>query len=115
MDYSGYDTVSRERVYTLPADTLSMGFRDPRGMLTAEQIKTETMRCLSCGVSVVDPFLCVGCGSCTTRCKFDAIKMEKVYDAVGVDFPKLKPLIVRNVLKRKVRIVKKKIVTKILG
>lgn len=115
VDYSGYDTVSRERVYTLPADTLSMGFSDPRGMLTAEQIKTETMRCLSCGVSVVDPFLCVGCGSCTTRCKFDAIKMEKVYDAVGVDFPKLKPLIVRNVLKRKVRIVKKKIVTKILG
>lgn len=40
VDYSGYDTVSRERVYTLPADTLSMGFRDPRGMLTAEQIKT---------------------------------------------------------------------------
>ncbi len=115
VDYSGYDTVSRERVYTLPADTLSMGFRDPRGMLTAEQIKTETMRCLSCGVSVMDPFLCVGCGSCTTRCKFDAIKMEKVYDAVGVDFPKLKPLIVRNVLKRKVRIVKKKIVNKILG
>jgi len=115
VDYSGYDTVKRERVYTAHSENLSKGFTDPRGMLTEEQIKTETMRCLSCGVSVVDPFLCVGCGACTTRCKFDAIKLEKVYDAVGVDFPKLKPLIIRNVLKRKVRIVRKKIKTKILG
>jgi hypothetical protein len=41
--------------------------------------------------------------------------MDKVYDAVGVDFPELKPLIIKNVLKRKVRIVKKKIKRKILG
>ena len=65
--------------------------------------------------SVVDAFMCVGCGACTTRCKFEAIKMDKVYDAVGVDFPELKPLIIKNVLKRKVRIVKKKIKRKILG
>ncbi|HSR04041.1 MAG TPA: FAD-dependent oxidoreductase, partial [Proteiniclasticum sp.] len=115
VDYSGYDTVKRERVYTVHSENLSADFTDPRGMLTEEQIKTETMRCLSCGVSVVDPFLCVGCGACTTRCKFEAITMEKVYDGVGVDFPKLKPLIIRNALKRKVRIVRKKIKTKILG
>ncbi|HBW13994.1 MAG TPA: pyridine nucleotide-disulfide oxidoreductase [Proteiniclasticum sp.] len=115
VDFRGYDTVSRERVYTVREETKTFGFSDPRGILTPEQIKNETMRCLSCGISVVDPFLCVGCGACSTRCKFDAIKMEKVYDAVGVDFPKLKPLIVKNVLKRKVRIAKKKVMRRILG
>ena len=29
---------------------------------------------------VVDDYLCVGCGICTTRCKFDAIHLEKVSD-----------------------------------
>ena len=115
VDLSGYDTVSRERVYTVHSHDDTKTFLDLRGMLTEEQIKAETMRCLSCGISVVDPFLCVGCGACTTRCKFEAIKMEKVYDAVGVDFPKLKPLIVKNVMKRKVRIVRKKIRNSILG
>lgn len=115
VDFSGYDTVSRERVYTVHAENLSNNFVDPRGILTEDQIKIETMRCLSCGISVVDAFMCVGCGACTTRCKFEAIKMDKVYDAVGVDFPELKPLIIKNVIKRKVRIVKKKIKRKILG
>ena len=114
VDYSGYDTVSRERVYTAHLTNLENSFVDPRGILTEEQIKKETMRCLSCGISVVDEFMCIGCGACTTRCKFDAIVMEKKYNAVGVDFPELKPLIVKNVLKRKVRIVKKKIKNKIL-
>lgn len=114
VDFSGYDKVSRERVYTLHQDKLENSFVDPRGILTEEQIKTETTRCLSCGISVVDEFMCVGCGACTTRCKFEAITLEKKYDAVGVDFPELKPLIVKNVLKRKVRIAKKKIIRKVL-
>jgi NADPH-dependent glutamate synthase beta subunit-like oxidoreductase/NAD-dependent dihydropyrimidine dehydrogenase PreA subunit len=115
IDYSGYDQVSRERVYTMHIDQLKDSFVDPRGLLSEEQIKAETMRCLSCGISVVDEFMCVGCGACTTRCKFDAITMEKKYNATGVDFPELKPLIIKNVLKRKVRIATKKIKTKILG
>ena len=115
VDYSGYDTVQRERVYTVHSDTLAGVFTDGRGLLSEDQIRAETMRCLSCGISVVDEFLCVGCGACSTRCKFDAIKLTKVYDAKGVDFPKLKPLIVRSVMKRKVRIVRKNIKTKILG
>jgi len=115
LDYSGYDKVRRERVYTMPKDSLKGSFEDGRGILTEEQIKIETMRCLACGVSVVDEFMCIGCGACTTRCKFEAIKMEKKYDAVGVDFPELKPLIIKNVLKRKVRIVKKNLKTKVLG
>lgn len=114
-DLSGYDQVTRERVYTKHQDVLKGSFIDPRGVLTEEQVKAETMRCLSCGISVVDEFMCIGCGACTTRCKFDAIVMEKKYDAVGVDFPELKPLIVKNVIKRKFRIVKKKLKTKLFG
>ena len=115
VDYSGYDEVSRERVYTLHLDNLKGNFKDPRGVLTEEQVKKETMRCLSCGISVVDEFMCVGCGACTTRCKFDAIKLDRRYDAVGVDFPDLKPIVLKHVLKRKVRIAAKNIKTSILG
>jgi len=115
VDFSGYDHIRRERVYTLPMESLRGSFKDPRGVLTEEQVKKETSRCLSCGISVVDEFMCVGCGACTTRCKFDAIKLVRKYDAVGVDFPDLKPVVVRHVMKRKVRIATKKIKTAILG
>ncbi|MBV1709443.1 MAG: FAD-dependent oxidoreductase, partial [Erysipelothrix sp.] len=115
VDYSGYDTVSRERLYTLQISDLKNSFVDPRGLLTEEQVKRETERCLSCGISVVDEFMCVGCGACTTRCKFDAIKLVRKYDAVGVDFPDLKPVVVRHVLKRKVRIAVKKVKNRVLG
>ncbi len=115
IDFSGYDEVSRERVYTLHLDNIKGDFKDPRGVLTEEQVKKETMRCLSCGISVVDEFMCVGCGACTTRCKFDAIKLVRKYDAVGVDFPDLKPIVLKHVIKRKVRIVAKNIKTSILG
>ncbi|MHC1735331.1 MAG: FAD-dependent oxidoreductase [Erysipelotrichaceae bacterium] len=115
VDFSGYDHIRRERVYTLTVESLRGSFKDPRGVLTEEQVKKETSRCLSCGISVVDEFMCVGCGACTTRCKFDAIKLVRKYDAVGVDFPDLKPVVVRHVMKRKVRIATKKIKTAILG
>jgi ferredoxin len=52
-------------------------FRDAHLTLTEEQVKTETSRCLSCGASVVDPNKCIGCGICTTRCKFDAIHLVR--------------------------------------
>ena len=115
VDYSGYDHICRERVYTLHVDNLKGSFKDPRGLLTEEQVKKETMRCLACGISVVDEFMCVGCGACTTRCKFDAVKLVRKYDAVGVDFPDLKPIVVRHALKRKVKIATKNIKTALLG
>lgn len=115
VDFTGYDHVRRERVYTLTVENLRGDFKDPRGVLTEEQVKKETSRCLSCGISVVDEFMCVGCGACTTRCKFEAIKLVRKYDAVGVDFPDLKPVVVRHIMKRKVRILTKNIKTAILG
>ena len=55
-------------------------FNDMRKGLTEEQIKTETMRCLHCGQSVVDTVRCIGCGVCTHRCEFDAIHLVRVDD-----------------------------------
>jgi len=40
-------------------------------------VKKETARCLDCGVSVVDPNKCIGCGICTTKCEFDAIRLYR--------------------------------------
>ncbi len=71
-----YDTAGREE----PKDneTVEKGsFRDASGILTEEQVKTETSRCLGCGVTIVDPNKCIGCGICTTKCKFDAIELHR--------------------------------------
>ena len=55
-------------------------FSDTRVTFTEEQVKKETARCLACGATKVDEYMCVGCGLCTTKCKFDAIRLEKVRD-----------------------------------
>ncbi len=52
-------------------------FRDPKLVFTEEQVKAETARCLECGASVVDENKCIGCGVCTTKCEFDAIKIYR--------------------------------------
>lgn len=64
-------------------------FRDDRLPFTEEQVKTETARCLSCGAALVDQNICIGCGLCTTRCKFDAIQLHRRYDAWGVPYDNL--------------------------
>ena len=38
---------------------------------------TQRFRCLGCGASVVDENKCIGCGICTTKCEFDAIKLHR--------------------------------------
>jgi ferredoxin len=52
-------------------------FRDNDKLLTEEQVKTETARCLGCGATIVDPNKCIGCGVCTTKCEFDAIYLNR--------------------------------------
>lgn len=104
VDFSGYDKKTREKTYTKHIEKLEGSYEDPRQTFTEEQVKKETARCLSCGITIVDEFMCVGCGACTTRCKFDAISLVRKYDEVGVDFPDLKPIVIKHVLKRKVRI-----------
>lgn len=56
-----------------------MSFKDNRAGLTEEQVRIETKRCLGCGASIVDPHKCIGCGLCTTRCEFDAIKLHRTH------------------------------------
>ena len=58
-------------------------FSDARVTFTEEQVRRECARCLGCGATKVDSYLCIGCGLCTTKCKFDAIRLEKVNDTHG--------------------------------
>lgn len=69
----GYDNTPRQ----VPASKSGKGFEEYKVVFTEEQVKKETGRCLSCGASVVDENHCVGCGVCTTKCKFDAIHLYR--------------------------------------
>jgi NADPH-dependent glutamate synthase beta subunit-like oxidoreductase/NAD-dependent dihydropyrimidine dehydrogenase PreA subunit len=111
VDLEGYDRLPRQTSGHIDGKKSKETFKDLRTTLTEEQLKKETERCLGCGAAVVDEFMCVGCGSCTTRCKFDAIKLVKKYDAVGVEFKKLKLTVGKHMLKRKLKITAKKLKT----
>ena len=84
-------------------------FRDLRGTFTEEQMLKESARCLGCGVTMVDQYMCVGCGQCTTKCKFDAIHLVRRYDGAGIEFTEMKPTVVKQVIKRKGKIMIKKV------
>ena len=73
LSYPSYDHAGRQEAQMNPE--IAHSFRDAHGTLTEEQIKIETARCLSCGAAYVDPNKCIGCGLCTTRCRFDAIHL----------------------------------------
>lgn len=107
LSLEGYDHLPREKAFHSSGHSTNT-FHDPRLPFSEEQMKAETKRCLSCGATVVEEFQCVGCGACTTRCKFDAITLTRQYDGEGVAFEHLKPVVIKNVLKRKGRIAIKK-------
>ena len=81
-----YDSTPRQRVEKVDGQKAKATFRDMSKTLSEEQIQKETERCLGCGATVVDEYMCVGCGMCATKCKFDAVKLERVYDGEGVEF-----------------------------
>ena len=100
-ELESYDTMPRQRAGNAEAAKAKTSFRDLRGTLTAEQVKLETERCLGCGATICDQYMCVGCGICTTKCQFDAIKLVKRSDAFGVPFEKtVTGVMVPNILKR---------------
>ncbi len=69
-----YDNTPRQKPETLDSKTpATKTFRDLRGTFTEAQVQAETARCLGCGVTLVDQYMCVGCGQCTTKCKFDLV------------------------------------------
>jgi len=86
LSVGSFDTAPRQRAKDGSAAEAKKTFKDLRGILTEEQIKKETERCLGCGCVVIDEDLCVGCGICTTKCKFDAIRLEKTMDTVGTPY-----------------------------
>lgn len=104
----GYDRLPRQKPLAADAKASRETLRDLRGTFTAEQVKMETERCLDCGTTVADEFLCVGCGLCVTKCRFSAVKLVRRYDKPGVEFRHLKSIVVKYALKRKLRIKAKK-------
>ena len=83
ISVGSFDTAPRQKAASGSAAEAKKTFQDLRGTLTEEQIKKEASRCLGCGCVVIDEDLCVGCGICTTKCKFDAIRLEKTIDNKG--------------------------------
>ena len=99
-DLSGYDRAPRQHVAVPDPEKAKETFRDLRGTFTAEQVLKETERCLGCGATVVDQSACVGCGVCTTKCKFDAIRLVRVTDSAGKVYEKLMPESGKNAVRR---------------
>ncbi|MDF2483964.1 MAG: pyridine nucleotide-disulfide oxidoreductase [Herbinix sp.] len=110
LELESYDRQPRQSAPHVDGAISKETFKDLRKTFTLEQVRKETERCLSCGATVVDEFLCVGCGACTTRCKFDAISLVRKYDGEGVAFENLKPVVIKQILKRKGKIAIKKAV-----
>ncbi|MCR5575590.1 MAG: FAD-dependent oxidoreductase [Oscillospiraceae bacterium] len=105
----GFDAAPRQRPAGADAAAAKTSFNDLRGTFTEEQMKTECARCLGCGTAVVDSFMCVGCGVCTTKCKFDAIHLEKIHDADNQEYFRTLGRVAKNVPGIGINIVKKHI------
>ena len=105
----GFDRAQRQRPAAPPGLEAKTSFNDLRGTFTEEQMQTECARCLGCGTAVVDEFMCVGCGVCTTKCKFDAIHLEKIHDADNQEYFHTLGRVAKNVPKIGINVVKKHI------
>lgn len=103
-DQIDYDGTERQHISHVDGKVAKTTFKDLRGILTEEQIAAETARCLGCGATKTDEYLCVGCGACTLRCKFDAIKLERVYDEMGYEIDALPKAVMKKALTRKAKI-----------
>ena len=114
LDLIGYDILKRETPLHHSDVKDDYSFRDLRETFTEEQVKRETERCLGCGAVSVDEYLCVGCGQCTTKCKFDAISLFRKYDKTSVEIKKLKPTVAKYIVKRKVKIAMRKLKDKLI-
>ena len=108
----GFDTAPRQKTAAVSGKEAKKTMEDLRGTLTEEQIKKEAARCLGCGCVVIDEDMCVGCGICTTKCKFDAIHLEKYMDTKYESYHKTLLTAVSNAPKAIERLAVKKIARK---
>ncbi len=105
LDMGGFDKEHRQvRGYNAAK---AKTFSDARITFTEEQVRKETARCLGCGATKVDPYLCIGCGICTTRCKFDAIHLKKVRDWHAGSYETMPIKAAENLIKKTGNIIKK--------
>ena len=93
-----FDSTPRQRPGYLQEKKGS--FYDDRLTFTEEQLKKETNRCLGCGAVELNSYMCLGCGMCTTKCKFDAIHLERTYNSVPDTYEKLPIKIAANAIVR---------------
>jgi NAD-dependent dihydropyrimidine dehydrogenase PreA subunit len=115
LDLESYDRLPRQIAGHADGAKSKATFNDLRMTFSEEQLKKETQRCLSCGATIVDETLCVGCGLCTTKCKFDAISLIREYNGVGAALPDMKPIVIRQIIKRKIRIAGKNVSRSVAG
>lgn len=97
----GYDSTPRQRAIQRSD---GIGYQDARTTFTEDQMRKETERCLGCGAVQVDSYMCIGCGLCTTRCKFDAIHLEHRTNTTPDFYEKLPIKFAANAVKRSGRI-----------
>ncbi len=94
----GFDNAPRQKVGHNPQAKNS--FKDNRVTFTEEQMKKETERCLGCGAAQVDSYMCIGCGQCTTKCRFDAIHLVRTHDSTPDTYEHLPIKMAANAVKR---------------
>lgn len=73
----GYDNQGRNEPGMDETIDYRKSFRDAHKTFTKDEAQREAGRCLRCGASIVDENKCIGCGICTTKCKFDAIHLVR--------------------------------------
>ncbi len=102
-----YDRTSRQIPGHRPGDPKGT-FHDLREPFTEEQVRAEAGRCLGCGAMTVDENRCIGCGLCTTRCAFDAVRLERDLPEASqmVATEDKLPVVARYALKRQLRILR---------
>ena len=105
LDVASFDNDRRQEPGYTAAKAKT--FADARVTFTEEQVRKECARCLGCGATKVDSYLCIGCGLCTTKCKFDAIHLKKVRDWHAKPFEAMPIKVAENLVKRTGGIVKK--------
>ena len=98
VEFGDFDRTPRQQIGHNPKAAHT--FKDDRVTFTEEQMKRETERCLGCGAAKVDSYMCVGCGQCTTKCKFDAIHLKRTGDSVPGPYEKLPMKLAANAVKR---------------
>ena len=80
-----------------------------KALLTYNDIKTcKAAKQLFGGMNAC-PFGCLGLGDCTAACEFDAIHLVRRYNGAGVEFTEMKPVVIKQILKRKGKIAIKKV------